>query len=472
MTRSALVLAVLAAAAVSFGGAGTGCAHFQGGAARAPSLPPLHLDYAVRFIPAPLALEVEVRLTGPARPFLFTRPGEVAEVRVHTDDGEGLVPVRPDGRVNLPADARRLSYRYETGRLGLHRFGDLYTGVGDAHGLLVAGRSYLIRPRVADRVTATLRVEGASALLPWAPGEDGRSGVDGAALVDSGFHGFNGRRCTRTVETTTLEVALLGGPWRVSDDFLCDWVAKAAMEALTLRRPLPYARLTVHLVPAATDEASALGLLLWSAPPSLALTVGTGADEEAFARDWVALHELVHVLHPSFPGQPPWLSEGLSTYLTEVARMRSGRHSEEEGWGVLARGFAKGREEADGQTLEEAVEGLRRGVYLPVYWAGALLCLEVDVELRRATQNRHALEDVLEALLREGPSSTVNRFGEVVDALAGRPLFEEVLARHTEGQALARAQAVLSAMGIRSSGDGVTLEDAPLSQVRAAITAD
>ena len=452
--------------------AAAGCTHFRGGPAQSEASRPLHADYVIRFVESPLALEVEVTLTGPSRPLLFTRPGEVAEVRVQTDNGEQVAPVRADGRVNLPEGARALRYRYETGRLGLHRFGDLYTGIGDANGLLVAGRSYLIRPRVADGVTATLRIEGADALLPWTPEDDGGYAFDGFALVDSGFHGFNGRRCTRTVEGTALEVALLGGSWRVSDDFLCVWVAQAAMETLTLQRPLPHERITVHLVPAATEDASALGLLLWSAPPSLALTAGTNAGEEAFAQDWVALHELVHVLHPSFPGQPPWLSEGLSTYLTEVARMRSGRHTPEEGWGVLARGFERGRADASDWTLEEAVEGLRRGVYLPVYWAGALICLEVDVELRRATGGQHALEDVLATLRREGGTSTVRRFGEVVDALAGQPLFDEVLERHSKGPVLARADALLRALGVRSSADGVTLEDAPFSHVREAISSD
>jgi hypothetical protein len=432
----------------------------------------LHVRYTVRFVPQPLALEVDLAFSGPARPFMFTRPGEVARVLVRTPRGERRLEVGADGRLALPADAVGLSYRYDTRRLTLHRVADLYTGAGGPEGFLLAGRSYLLRPRLADGVSAELRVEGADALLPWPAGPDGVWRLSGGALVDSGFHAFNGRRCVREVGGTRVEVALLGAPVKLSDDFLCDWVARSAKEAQTIRRPLPYPRLTVHLVPAASAEASVLGLLLWSEPPSLALTVGTHADEAAFARDWVALHELIHVLHPSFPGGPPWLSEGLSTYFTEVARMRSGRHTPAEGWRLLAEGFARGRAQAGDAALEEVVEGLRHGMYLPVYWAGALLCLELDLELRRATGGRSALEDVLERLVREGSTSTVQRFGEVVDELAGVPVFERVRARHAQGPALGRAPQILAYLGVQGEGDEVRLVDAPGAELRRAIGAD
>ncbi len=446
----------------------TGCAASRAAAQASPSSerashsekPPLH--YTVRFVPEARALEVDVDVRLPnasGEPeiyFMFTRPGGVQQVVARTSSGgeRVSVPVGSDGRFELPPGTRAFSYRYHA-----PPYEDLYRGSGDGEGgLVVAGRNYLVRPRRAEGVTATLRIEGADALLPWSnPREEADAQLwqlDGEQLVDSGFHTFGGRRCTREVPGTRLWLSLVGPAHPEGDALLCDWIAAAAREALTIHRPFPYDRLTVHLVAEDSASPSSLGLLLWSEPPSLAVRYGVQARREAFARDWVAVHELVHVLHPSFPGGPPWLTEGLSTYFTELARARSGRHTELEAWTELANGFLGAREAAEGRDLDGVVRAMREGQYRAVYWAGALIALELDLELRRATNHERGLEDVLAALVKEGSTSTVEGFGETVDALAGRPVFREVLDRHERGgPALARTELLLGAVGVEATRD-------------------
>lgn len=420
---------------------------------------PLALDYDVAYSRSPHLIEVRVTLDGPARDFMFTQRGYVDEVIATVPGGERSLSVERDGRVVVPAGTTALRYRYDIRRFPLFRMADLYTGAGEAGSFLVAGRAYLIRPRVADQVIATLRFRGVDVLTPWSPLEDGNYRVRGSDLVDSGFHSFGGRRCEAQVPGGKIVMAIHQGELRVSDSFLCEWIRRSALEVLTVRPELPHDRVAVHLVPGWGSAPSPLGLMLHSAPPSLAIVVGARAEEQAFTDDWVAVHELLHLLHPSFMGDAPWVTEGLATYYTEVARMRAGRLSEDEGWRRLAEGFARGRDEAEGRTLDESVAALRQGVYLPVYWAGALIALELDVAIRETTSNRASLDDVLTRLLSRGSAASLAELKDAVDAIAGTPVFEPVLARHREGPVLRDTSSVLRRLGVIVEGEGVRLTD-------------
>lgn len=445
-----------------------GCAHApRRSEAQAPSS--LALDYDIHYRASPHAIDVDVRLIGPAREFLFTQEGYVPHVIATAHGREVRIDVAPDGSVPLPEGTSRVRYRYAISRFPLFRMGDLYTGIGEPGSFLVAGRTYLVRPRNAAQVTATLHLRGTDALLPWAPTAPGTWKVSGEDLVDAGFHSFGGKRCEAKVANATLVIALHAGEHRVSDAFACEWIRRSAEEVLTVRRPLPFARVPVHVVPGWGDAPSPVGFMLWSTPPSFAIVLGAGAEEAAFRRDWVALHELLHMVHPSFMHQAPWLSEGLVTYLTEVARMRSGRYSREEGWAELVRGFDRAADDAGDWTLEQTVEGLRRGVYLPVYWAGALLALELDVALRNATGGKGTLDEVLKRLTDRSVTATVEDFGRAVDEVAGRSLWQEVYGRYSTGPVFRHAAPLLKRLGVESSNGGVTFVAAPHSQVREAI---
>ena len=85
----------------------------------------------------------------------------------------------------------------------------------------------------------------------------------------------------------------------------------------------------------------------------MALLYGARAPQAAFERDWVAVHELCHQLHPFFSPRRTWLSEGLATWYQTVTRWRSGRLSEAQAWSKLLWGIDAGRGEVGGRTLEE-----------------------------------------------------------------------------------------------------------------------
>lgn len=445
-----------------------GCAHV-------PSPPPapesdrlgsLHLRYRVTYRTDPHALDVDVTLEGPARDFLFTQAGPVEKVTATINGVDEAIPVEAYGRVAVPDGTTRLRYRYLVPSVP-----DLYAGAGEPGALVIAGRAYLIRPRVADRVRATLVIQGARALLPWKPEEDGAFDLSGSELVDSGFHSFGGTRCTEEVDGAQLEISILreGSKLASSDDTLCAWIRDAARETLNVRAHFPYRRITVNLLPAPSRKPAPFGLTLWSIPPSMAILVGEHAKPDDFREDWVAVHEMLHLMHPSFMHQGPWISEGLATYYGEVAQMRSGRHSAEQGWTALVHGFDKARGEGEHWTLGDAERGLRGGIYLPIYWAGALLMLELDVAIRDASHGARSLDDVLDLLGRRGPTATIGDFQRAVDEVAGRQVYETIVAPHRTGPVFADLEALLARLGIRRSADGVDFVTAPDSTIRAAI---
>jgi hypothetical protein len=435
---------------------------------------PAALRYHVTYVREPEhALEVELVRVREEAPedFLFTQPGGVSRVRAFAPEGSvHELSVAEDGRVLVPRGTRSLRYRYPLDARLREKGPSLFSGMGEGEARHVAGRAWLLRPRtVTPSLRVELRVEGVEALLPWEPDAGGVYRLRGEDLVDSGFHGFGGRRCTVSLPGAVVEVALLGRMSRVDDATLCAWVRQAAEEVLTVRRVFPYPRITVRLIPVpGRAEPSSFGMVLWSSPPSISLLVGQEAEPSSFTRDWVAVHELLHLTHPPLLPRVAWLSEGLATYYTELARARSGRQTPEQAWAELVGGFSRARAAVGTRTMEDVVT--RGDSFLGTYWTGALFALHLDVELRRATGNRHGLEAVLERLSESGPTATFAAFGAGVDAVAGRPLFHALLSRHLPRPAFAEQEALLEALGVASGPRGVMLGPARDSPLREAIS--
>ncbi len=431
------------------------------------------LRYHVTYVREPeRALEVEIVRTRGDSPldFLFTEPGGVSMVRAVEPKGSvHELSVSAEGRVLAPPGTRYLRYRYPLeARAGRRRWGGS-ASMGEGDAWHVTGRAWLLRPRaVTPSMRAELVVEGVDALLPWAPNSGGVYSLRGEDLVDSGLHGFGGRRCTARPTGAVLEVALLGRFSHMDDAALCEWLRQSAEVVLTVRYLFPYPRVTVRLVSVPGRGSAALfGTVQWSSPPSISLFVGEDSSPEAFQEDWVAIHELLHLAHPPILPRVPWLSEGLATYYTEVGRARAGLRSPEQAWAELLAGFARGRAGAAGRTMRAVVDA--GDSYMGTYWTGALFALHLDVELRRATDNRHGLDEVLERLAASGPTATFGTFGAAVDAVAGRPVFDALLARHLDAPAFAEQDALLQALGVEDGPDGVRLGAARDSSLREAL---
>lgn len=431
---------------------------------------PTELGYEVRYLVGAARLEVRITLPPDApRYFLFTEPAAKLPLTVRAS-GRAPRVLLPDSDGEVTLDEEDLEIAYS---VPLDREGSFVTGTALEDGAVIAGRAYLLRPRAArEGRPVRLRVLGAPALLPWATVAEGDYRLQEEDLVDSGFHTFGGRRCREEISGSSLEIALVGPPPRAGDAALCAWLDQAAEEVLTLRSPFPFPRVAVSLVLTPSETAAGFGMVLWSDPPSLAIHAGALAAPEDFDDDWVAVHELLHLTHPTFLRRARWLSEGLATYYTDVVRMRSGRSTAEQGWASLADGFRRGRADGGPRTLE-ALSLSEGGLgYVGYYWGGALTLLELDVAIRRATKGARSLDDVLTRLGSAGIVSSPENFAQTVDALVGGPLWSELVEPRLKRPSCEGAEETLRRLGVElSPGSEVLLrEDAPDSSIRKAIT--
>ncbi|NNB95285.1 hypothetical protein HI113_15415 [Corallococcus exiguus] len=404
------------------------------------------------------------------REFLFRQPGRVESLFVTDEVGTRFDVFPKNGVVQLPEGTRFIRYHYplttsSQGGGGRHLFG----GMGEGDTWHVAGKAYLLTPsRVTTDMRVDLTVSGAGALLPWTPGDNGVYHLRGEDLIDAGFHSFGGRRCEAHVGASVMEVALLGRFTHLTDADLCAWLEQAGREVVTVRKSFPYPRITVRVVPVPGDATPGVfGMTLWSAPPSISILVGQDATAASFAKDWVAVHEMLHLTHPALVPREAWLTEGLATYYTELARARSGRQTAQQAWRELTNGFARGQAASRSRNMKEVVAEERN--FMGIYWTGALFALHLDVELRRVTNGRAQLEDVLELLATHGPTATLESFGAAVDTVAGQPLFGALLARHMPKPAFSELAPLLENLGVRIDPGGVTLHAAPGSGLREAL---
>ncbi len=468
---------------------GLGCAASLG--AGPPRTPPLRLVYAVRWLPdgppdAPGAtLEVTLDVLGDAPPaWLFARPPAAwLELGIAVTDAAGRLHARTpdaDGRLRVPPGARRLAWRYPLARAAGR--GDLVRGHGADEAWVVGGAAYLLRPEAVPLGTrVALAVEGAPRALPWP--DDALHDLPARAVIDPGFHVFGARAREVEVGGARLRLARAGAPHAEGDAAIEAWLAQAAREVLSVRPPGAGFPVREALVVAATlpgsREASPFGQVLWSDPPSLALYLGGEADAEARRRDWVAVHELCHLAHPPFEDEGRvWLAEGLATYLSLLARARSGRWTPAEAWGELAWGVRAGRAEArPGDTLRGlAREVHARRAYRAVYWGATVACLALDLAVRRgapatagARGLEHAVADLRARAQAAGRDARVEDLVAALDAQAGAPFAAVLVARHLDGPLLADAPALLTTLGVRDRGRGeeVDLDDgAPGARLR------
>jgi hypothetical protein len=431
---------------------------------------PSALRYHATYVREPEpAIDVEVvRVHNAPQDFMFTSAGAVDTVQAYSGTGQAQELSVSDWGVRVPADTRFIRYRYPLGDRTGWRWRGLFEGMGHGDALIISGKSWLIRPRIAEPpLRAELSVHGADVLLPWQPGPDGLYHLRAEDLVDSGFHAFGGRRCQARLPDAVLDVAIQGPLTHLEDAQVCEWLRQRAEEVRQIRRGFPYPRITVIVYPVPEqDDSDIFGMVMWSDPPSIGLLLGQDTRPASFAEDWMALHELMHLTHPAILPRTPWISEGLATYFTELARARSGRLTPERAWREMLRGFDRGKRQARGRTMQQMLDEDRPP---GIYWVGAYFALRLDVALRKTTGNQRGLPDVLELLAAQGSTSTVEGYGAAVDAVAGRPLFTALLEAERRRPAFAGLEGLLEDLGVTPIPGGVKLQPARDSLVREAL---
>lgn len=270
-----------------------------------------------------------------------------------------------------------------------------------------------------------------------------------------------------TVPGGELIVAFAPGTLDLPQERVLEWVGSAAQAVSVYYGRFPAASTRVLVVPRAGRGVG--GGKAWAyRGAAIRITVGEHTTESDLARDWVLVHEMVHLAFPSVPDRHHWIEEGLASYVESIARAQAGQLSPEAVWAELVAGLPKGLPQPGDRGLDHTPTWGR------TYWGGALFCLLADLEIRRRTANRFGLQHALRAVLASGnmeSSSALESLLATGDRATSVPVLAELYAAMRDQPAVVDLNALWRRLGVQAQGRGARFdEDAPEAALRRAIT--
>jgi hypothetical protein len=247
-----------------------------------------------------------------------------------------------------------------------------------------------------------------------------------------------------------IDVVFLGDAFGDRREAVRAWVERSAQAGASLLGGFPVARSQVLCVPDGARRQS-FGYAMRGGGASATLLLPTPPTDAELAADWSAVHELLHFALPSMPVSEAWFYEGVVTYLTAVARARAGMLTSRAAWWELLDGFVRGAATGTGVSLREESRTMHEThSYWRVYWAGAAIALEVDVDLHRRGKSLAAL---VGALARSDLDPTASFTGEDlyarIDALAGGGTAAATASRHLEATVFPDTADLSARLGVR-----------------------
>ena len=266
-----------------------------------------------------------------------------------------------------------------------------------------------------------------------------------------------------------IHVAFAPGEIALPKEKVLDWVKASARAVATYYGRYPVRELKLLIVP--VDGPRVRGGTTWGyRGAAIRILLGRDASEDDLRRDWVMVHEMVHLALPDMADRHAWLSEGLAVYLEPIARVQAGDLQAAEIWQAMMRDMPKGLPEAGDRGLDNTDTWGRK------YWGGAMFCLLADIEIRRATGNELGLQDAMRGVIAAGGNHEQDWPIERVLATADKAVGVNALTRlHSEMGAkpvTPDLTALWRDLGLRPRGEALDFDDsAPLAAIRKAITA-
>lgn len=269
------------------------------------------------------------------------------------------------------------------------------------------------------------------------------------------------------VKGGTIRLAFAPGRLALPKATIVEWVTRSAKAIDTYYGRFPVTSARLLIVP--VDGRRVQGGTTWGyRGGAIRIKLGSDASEDDLRRDWIMVHEMVHLALPDLDERYNWLSEGLAVYIEPIARVQAGDLPAEGVWAAMMRDMPKGLPGADDNGLDNTSS------WGSTYWGGALFCLLADVEIRKRTGNRLGLRDAVRGVLAAGGNHEsrwpMDRVLSTADAAVG----VDVLTRlHDEmGQKPVRpdVNGLWQELGLKAGERGVEIDDtAPLAAVRTAI---
>jgi hypothetical protein len=275
-----------------------------------------------------------------------------------------------------------------------------------------------------------------------------------ASFRDSTFSGFGALRVQSVAGGKVIVAAAPGaGP---SDAEIARWITAETSALTSYLGGFPEDRVVVFVVPGTSS--SMRGVTLGGGGASVLLRLPAGAVSIDLVGEWVAAHELLHVVFPQVEGGHTWFSEGWASYVEPFARARAGMLPPEKVWADLVDGLPLGLPGPADRGLDEDDSWGR------TYWGGSLFFFLADVQIREASHGTRSLEDVAVAIAREAGNVETTWPIERVLAVGDRATSGHVLADLYARLAHARGDVdlagLLGRLGVRRSAHAAQTEQA------------
>jgi hypothetical protein len=266
-----------------------------------------------------------------------------------------------------------------------------------------------------------------------------------------------------------IHVAFAPGEIALPNEKVLDWVKTSAGAVATYYGRFPVKELKLLIVP--VNGPRVRGGTTWAyRGAAIRVMLGRDSDEADLRRDWVMVHEMVHLALPDMAEQHAWLSEGLAVYIEPIARVQAGDLTAAQIWQAMMRDMPQGLPEPGDRGLDNTDTWGRK------YWGGAMFCLLADIAIRKATGNELGLQDAMRGVIAAGGNHEQDWPIERVLATADKAVGVNVLTRlHSEmgpKPVTPDLAALWRDLGLRPRGEALEFDDsAPLAAIRKAITA-
>jgi hypothetical protein len=270
------------------------------------------------------------------------------------------------------------------------------------------------------------------------------------------------------VPSGVIHVGFAPGEIALPKEKVLDWVRTSAKAAAAYYGRFPVNELKLLIVP--VNGPRVRGGTTWGyRGAAIRVLLGQDASESDLRRDWVMVHEMVHLALPDLDDRYAWLSEGLAVYVEPIARVQSGDLTAREIWQAMMRDMPKGLPQAGDEGLDHTDTWGRK------YWGGAMFCLLADIEIRKRTGNLKGLQDAMRGVIAAGGNHEQDWSIERVLSIADKSVGVDVLSRlHNEmgsKPVTPDLAALWRDLGLKPQGESLEFDDAaPLAAIRKSIT--
>ena len=270
-----------------------------------------------------------------------------------------------------------------------------------------------------------------------------------------------------TVGGARITVEIRDSVLRGKKDMLLNWALYSAETVAAYYGRFPVDQVHVNMQ-VAGGHAVRFGQAFGGHAPFVRVVVGEHVTPTALSRDWIMVHEMVHLAMADVPIANRWWLEGLSTYVESIARAQREHLTEEFVWHGFYHRMPQGLPKSGDQGLDKTPTWGR------TYWGGAMFCLLADVEIRKLTNNRNSLQDALRGVLDDGysmkTSATPMQIFESADRATGVDVLVPLYEKMKDDPFPVDLDQLWRDLGVAFEDDQIVYDDdAPLAHIRKAL---